>query len=348
MSNQVIYMSIFILVAGTSAWGQQSPRTNPQIGANVLMLGQSGNKGTQETDENPNGFRLQEAELRFSSNVDAYFRGDMLLAVEKEDGEYKINPEEVYVETLNVPEVTLKIGQFFQTVGRHNSLHTHAFPFIDAPLANQRLLGDEGLNQAGLSAAYLAPTPWFLEVTAEAFEADNESLYGSDTQGDLATHLSLKNLWEINDPSTLEFILGFGSGANAFDHQSRLWSTSMTYKFKPLEASRAKSLIVTAEYLRAERSGASTDEDVGGVAAWVQWQVLRRWWVQARDEYLGLPEPTAGAVKKHSALVGFAPTEFSGLRLQYDNIDDPAQDKTENRVSFQINVSLGAHPAHSY
>ena len=321
---------------------------NPAISVNVLMLGRGGNKGNDAASESPNGFQFQEVETRFTSNIDAYFRGNVILAVEKEGDEFHVEPEEVFIDTLSLPSLTLKAGKFYASLGRHNGLQTHAFPFVDQPITNEYILGEEGLNETGLSVSYLAPTPWYLELVAQGFSATNETLFNSPTQDDMAGVLFVKNLWDLSDSSTFEFDLGYGNGKNSFAGVTHIYSASATFKWRPVERSTSRSFSWTAEFLQSQRENAPVDPRVGGVSTWVQWQFARRWWLQGRGEYLGLPKPDDGITKKYSALVGFVPTEYSALRLQYDNIDADGEERPENRVSIQLNVSLGAHPAHSY
>ena len=79
--------------------------------------------------------------------------------------------------------VLLKAGKFYAEFGRHNRLHAHAFPFLDASLVHQRLLGGEGLNEAGLSLSWLTPLPWFVEITGQVLDGTNQrfaSKHGED------------------------------------------------------------------------------------------------------------------------------------------------------------------------
>ena len=343
------YVNAPLLEAQTSSPYQTGvSRSNPSISINALMLGRAGNKGRGEDSESPNGFQLQELEARFTSNIDAYFRGDVTLAVEREDGEFIVEPEEVFVETLSLPGLTIKSGKFYALLGRHNHLHTHSFPFIDKPLTNETILGEEGLNETGLAVSYLAPTPWYFEIVGQGFSATNETLFNSPSQDDVAGVLFIKNLWDLSDASTFEFDLGYGNGKNSFDGTTHLYNASMTYKWRPIEKSVSRSFSWTAEFLQSYREKAVEDVKVGGISSWAQWQFARRWWLQGRGEYLGLPKQDPGADRKYSALVGFVPTEYSSLRLQYDHINQDFEEKNERRLSLQLNVSLGTHPAHSY
>ena len=340
--------ALFVEAQINSTSKASASRSNPSISVNALMLGRAGNEGDNPDSESPNGFQFQELEARFTSNIDAYFRGDVTLAVEKEDGEFIVEPEELFVETLSLPSFTIKAGKFYALLGRHNHLHTHSFPFIDKPLTNEMLLGEEGLNETGLAVSYLMPTSWYFEVVGQVFSGTNEILFDSSTQNDVAGVLFVKNLWDLSDATTLEFNLGYGNGKNAFDGTSHLYSASMTYKWRPVEKSVNKSFLWTAEFLQSHRENVLEDMRVGGVSSWVQWQFARRWWLQGRVGYLGFPKPDMGATRKYSVLFGFVPTEYSALRLQYDNINRDFEEKAEHRVSLQLNVALGTHPAHSY
>ena len=51
---------------------------------------------------------------------------------------------------------------------------------------------------------------------------------------------------------------------------------------------------------------------------------------------------------KESVLLAFLPSEFSGLRLQYDYIQDRARTRNDHTIAFQYNITIGAHPAHAY
>ena len=86
---------------------------------------------------------------------------------------------------------------------------------------------------------------------------------------------------------------------------------------------------------------------VGGWSSWVQFQLQKKWWLQARLE--NLDQVTLGNTQtKSSLLIGFVPTEYSALRLQYDHSEVPSALEAEQRITLQLNVSMGAHPAHSY
>lgn len=347
---------------------------NPDTSVNFLGLAQHGTGlGNDRTVKNRNGLTLQEAEVQFTSDVDAYFRANALFSISQEDGKsnFGIDPEEVYIESISLPVVTLKAGKFKMALGRHNQLHTHAFPFIDAPLIHQKLLGDEGLNEVGASASALLPfLPWYSELTVQALSLSNEALFNSRLSGSLGALTRFKNLWDITDSSTVELGLSAVTGNNQYGKQSSVAAGDLTFKWRPTEGGKYKAVIWSTEYLYGQRGGMTADRTMadptnpantvtetdsvrtlGGMATWLQYQFAERWWAQARYEYMGVPKsktPSLAAVDKQSALLGFFPSEFSGFRFQYDRIHDRARPRIDHTYALQYNISIGAHPAHAY
>lgn len=360
--KSVCYLFVFLLSYLTQLQTQAAPRgsMNPDISATFLGLYQNSSRLSNDRRDVPhNGFTLQEAEIQFTADIDPYLRGMAVFAFAQESGttEYAAEPEEVFLETISLPGVTLKAGKFRTAFGRHNTFHTHIFPFIDAPMIHQNLLGDEGLNESGVSAAVLIPAKWYSEITVQAISLSNTNMFGENTvtsipgaqkSSDVGSLVHLKNLWDLNSDSTFEFGASGVSGKNSFDLVSSFWGIDMTYKWRPSDGGKYRSYAWSMEYLNGNRKGFSV-ENLGGVATWLQWQFTQRWWAQARYEYFGLSQIDSIPFQtKETLLLGFFPSEFSGIRLQLDNITTQGLVENELRVGLQYNVSIGAHPAHTY
>lgn len=322
---------------------------NPDIGVNFLGLLRDSSRGSDPSSAFADGFAFQEAELQFAADVDPYLRAVATFAIEQADGEYEIGPEETYLDTISLPVVSFRLGKFYAAFGRHNLLHTHAFPFIDRPVILEQAFGEEGLNELGVSGSVLLPTPWFLEITAQGFSGTNTSLFGSANASDYSGVAHLKNLWDLSETSTLELGASGLTGANSFDAQTQGWGADLTFKWRPTESGKYHSLAWSTEYLSVNRESDPAGERLGGIASWIQYQFAQRWWVQARAEFVGIPkEADASFTQKQSALLGFFPSEFSGFRLQFDHLKVSSDENPEYRVALQWNVSIGAHPAHHY
>ncbi|MCM2322611.1 MAG: hypothetical protein NDJ90_05065 [Oligoflexia bacterium] len=336
--------------AETATFAQRAGKgLNPDTGVNFLGLYRKSVRGNDPASARPNGFHFQEAELQFSADVDPYLRAVGLFSV----GE-GIEPEEVYAETLSLPALTLRLGKFKAALGRHNLLHTHAFPFIDAPLVNEALLGEEGLNDVGASGSVLLPAPWFAELTLQAMAGGSETLYGSGNPNHLVGVAQWKNLWDLTDDSTLEWELFGTLGNNRFDRRTHAYGTDLTFKWRPSVGGKYRSVTWTTEYLNGLIAGNAVGGEpvfgprLGGLSTWLQYQFAERWWAQGRMELLGHPRSEGvEPARKQSVLLGFFPSEFSGFRLQYDHLSQTGQ-PDDHSVAFQWNISIGAHPAHLY
>jgi hypothetical protein len=307
------------------------------------------------------GIFVQEVELRASAIVDPFFRADVALAGSSDHVAF----EEAYLTTLDLPRLTLRAGQMHSAVGRHNLLHTHAFPFVTAPLPWRALMGEEGLTDPGVSADLLLPLPFYAEINAQVFQGDWAPLVGSipdnpatavdesvpdrRRNSDFAYVGHLKTLFDMSDATTLELGTSYVGGRNGFAGWSNLAAGDMTVKWRPVEAERYMGFDWTTEYVWDERGHAPTDHTRGGGYTAVRFQFAQQWWLQARGSVLGLPQGDSPRIWRGEGLAAFVPSEFSALRLQY-GIEKAANDPSPlvHEVFAQAVFSVGPHPAHAY
>lgn len=289
------------------------------------------------------GLAVQEVEIRLSAFVDTYLKGDVTLAIPGTEG---VELEEGFVETVTLPSVTLRAGKFYSRFGKHNRLHTHAFPFIDPPVVHERILGGEGLNEVGVGADLLLPTAWYSEVTVQAVNGDN-ALFASPDGEDLAYVGNWRNLFEAGESSTIELGASYAGGRNAHTQSTHLIGGDFTFKWLPVRQ-RYRAFILQGEYIHAQVADEGGTLKTGGYYALAQLRFDRRWWVQGRFDKLGVPQDPALADSESrvSALIAFVPSEFSALRLQYNR--NRHLDETVHQVVLQLNVTMGSHPAHAY
>jgi hypothetical protein len=368
-----------VLLVPVLALAQSNPLKTPNVSGNALFLYRNSNFNKADDSTVRNGIDLQEAELAFYADVDPYSRLSMLFSAapeyranpyytpaagQKFKQEWKFEPEELFAETDHIPGVTVKIGKFKAAFGKHNTLHSHAYPFVDAPMINAGLLGDEGLNDVGLSAAALIPFKWFSEFTAQYLRGEGENdEFSSPTPGDGVGVARLKNLWDLTDDLTMEVGASYARGNNDFKSATQLAGGDLTFKWRPSSGGKYHSGILAFEFIdrKMQKSGAADDHGYG-LASWIQYQFAERWIAKARYETLQRTgsgfassldnEFADGVTTKGSALIEFAATEFSFFRLEYDQAHGPQQTGTgltnEHKIYLQGNFTIGSHPAHSY
>jgi hypothetical protein len=331
------------------------------------MIYTQSNRGNAPTSEEPNGMRIQEAELQVFSDVDPYTKLTALFAVAQEDGAWGIEPEEIFVDTLHIPHLTLRAGKFKTAFGRHNVLHTHAYPFIDAPLINEVLLGEEGMNDVGVSAAALIPANWYSEVTFQVLSGHTpESTYFNDRYPNTQVYVAhFKNLWDLSEELTAEAGISGASGKNAVDDGANVnrgvtnfYGADLTFKWRPVVGGKYRALSWSTESINRHIGRHGSANQGSGYQSSLQYQFTERWWAQVRGEYLKVsdddmvaPLDIAPHQRKYSALIGYFPSEFSGARLQYSYLADGGEDeehRPEHKIYLQLNFTIGAHPAHSY
>lgn len=238
-----------------SAFAQNaSALKTPYISANGLFLYRNSNFSKEDDATERNGMDLQEAELQIYADVDPYSRFSLLMSMEPEYStdvatgkvteSWSFTPEEAFAELLQIPSTTIKIGKFKAAFGKSNLLHTHAYPFVDAPLVNTTLLGDEGLNDVGVSAAVLLPTNWFSELTLQYLrgEGENEE-FNSPTPGDGVELAHWKNLWDLSDALTFEVGLSYAGGTNQLGTTTQLSGADLTFKWRPASGGKYQSWI---------------------------------------------------------------------------------------------------------
>ncbi len=348
-------------------------QTVPSISANALFLYRNSNFHKENADpaaldSYPNGFNVRETELQIFSDVDPYTRMNLLLSISPSyisDGttiqeKWGIEPEEAFVESNVVSSVTFKLGKFKAFMGKHNLQHTHAYAFIDAPLANTFLLGDEGLKDVGGSAAIFVPTSWFNEVTIQIFRGKGEnSEYNSPTPASSVGLVHWKNLVDVSDDLTAEVGVSYAQGGNSHKKSTTLSAADLTFKWKPSEGGKYRSLLWATEYLQRIQSQISSDDEIGsGIASWIQFQFAERWSALFRYDNLkvknsfdlaNLPNETW---TRNSFGLQFTATEFSSYKLEFNQKNGGPKnlnnEGTENSVFVQANFTIGAHPAHAY
>jgi hypothetical protein len=311
------------------------------------------------------GFAVTGAELALSSNVDPYFRLDLAMCLSD------LELEEAYFTTQALPwNLQVRGGRFLSRVGRHNNTHPHSWNFVVHPLANQFLFGAEGLGAPGVELSWLAPLPWFTELTVAAQMgeggafATRPSTEGDPGWQDLIHPLRLVQFFELSDDWSLQLgantVLGPSAVGPQVGNRAYAYGGDLFLKWRPLGGHLPDSLAVSllAEgWLREMEVPGDTWRDAGGYAD-LTVDLSRRWQTALRGELwrqvsggaggdLGARPDFGSDARRASASLTFAPTHFSRVRLQY-TLEDVADLAVNQQAFLQVELSAGAHGAHGY
>jgi len=364
---------LVVALAGRPAWSQEADASitgmsrafNPAISLNGLFYGMGASSNGPSADGFEPGIHIQEIELAISSNVDQNLRADATLT---SDGE-GVSIESAYLTTLKMPfRLQAQIGKFQVPFGLDNTYHTHSSPFVERPLINDALFGGEAWSDIGVSVSWLAPLPWYLTVTAGGFDGAGDGLFQSDRNGDYAGFGRIENLFDLGDSATFRVGGSYAWGPTLLNSDTtaipseyvidQLWGADVQLKVRPPKYLRTRGLVLQAEYLeqRYQRDDGSLDERRPGYYVLALGQVSQFWWLQARYDWMqtpsefGYPTPTAipeeQTDQRVSCAVALVPNHFEAYKLEYSAIDRGGV--MEYRTFFQINYSIGSHPAHAY
>jgi hypothetical protein len=321
----------------------------------IAVIGNFVGVGGQNDVRPERSLEMREAEASFQAVVDPYARADFFMAFAEEG----VDLEEGFVTFPTVPGgLLVKVGKMRSAFGKVNTFHTHQMPWPDRPLVTENLLGgEEGIADAGISAARLIPNPWlFLEATGQVYRGDSGTIFAATRRGDLSYAGHLRGYHDITESTNVDIggSVMFGHTAPAavepdFDpsRTTTLYGIDATLRWRPLQRSIYRSFIARSEVMwsRRERSGGRIDSSGFYVSG--DYQLARRWFAGARLDQSDRLDEDVLRDKSYSALITFWPSEFSQLRGQYRHTnyaDGPAA----NEFLFQLQFSIGAHGAHPF
>ena len=314
------------------------------------------------------GFGLGESEMSVASNIDDLFYGRFTASF---DGAGNVSVEQAFLETVGMGHgMTVKAGRFMSGIGYLNSKHSHTWDFVDQPLVYRAMLGDQ-LKDDGVQVRWLAPTDMFLQFGAEALAGKKFPAGGAANDGRGTTSLFAHFGGDVNDSNSWTAGVSYleakadnrvtDPGSESFTGSSKLAILDFVWKWAPHGNPFTHNFILQTEYFRRSEDGTyqtnAYDANQNGYYIQGIYQFMPRWRVGLRYDHLHADDPgaaftgTALATQGHdphrwSAMVDFTRTEFSRLRMQYNQ--DDSSTKTDHQFYVQYIMAMGAHGAHTF
>ncbi len=319
-----------------------------------------------EIENPPPGLSLGESEVAFSANIDPYFYGFMVAAL---DSAGEIGVEEAYISTTQLPAgLTFTAGRFFSGIGYSNETHAHNWAFSDAALPYRAFLGSQ-LGDDGVQLAWLAPTDQYLVFGVEAFRGESYPAAGAanDGVGSYAAFVRTGGDIDVSNSylASISYLraraIDRDSDGDLFTGDADLLIGSLTYKWAPNGNRLIRNITATGEVFFGTEEGAfngiPVDQDRFGWYAQGVYQFMPRWRAGLRYAALESDDPgilLAGSALDDmgadpftaTALMEFDPSEFSRLRLQYSRDESDIDPNTI--LTLQYTVIYGVHGAHRY
>ncbi len=320
-------------------------------------------------------YAFEELEIAIQSYLNPFAKGDVVLTLPGPDLENsKLGIEEVYATILRgLPlGLNLRFGKYRVDYGKINMIHPHAWPFVTQPLSQERFLGEEGLNDLGLSASVLLPTGnIYTKLTVDLLRggAIDEATGIADTTESspaYATSGRLTSFLTLNDHSDLEVGLsGYTGIHDPYAHQ-RFYYANVDFKYK-YRPNSYTSLALQGEFLYNKRT-AVRDRDLNpfvddagqleqrtihssGLYLYTNYQFKKIYALGARYDWSESPYSPDDQAQAFAAFFGYYPVEETlGLRLHYQhtNTESPGGAEAVNLIALQVLFSLGPHKAHPF
>lgn len=151
--NQKFLAAIFLLVSIGNIYAQSS------INPDISLIG-TFNTFTNFTKGAPEYGKLNFENPSMELFVDGYLNpfARATANISYENNEFGV--EELYGNIVRgLPlDIQLKAGKFLVGFGKLNTVHPHAWPFLERPLFHQVFFGDGGFNDVGINFSFLLPT----------------------------------------------------------------------------------------------------------------------------------------------------------------------------------------------
>jgi hypothetical protein len=242
------------------------------------------------------------------------------------------------------------VGKFKPHFTKVNTLHPHAFSFVDFPTMIERFFSDEGMFMEGISASWLVPNPYdfYQELDLEAGRGERNTSLDQGNANRLLYIGHLKNFFELTDNTTFEVGVSGLSGVNGQSIGITMAGIDLTYKWKPVQFNTSQSFTWQTEALLCKTKSTEGDNvQTYGAYSFVEYQVEKRTFLGARYDYSALPGDKNSEDRSASVLLRFQPTEFQILALEYQHTNR-SYGADVNEVVFRVIFGIGTHAAHAY
>ncbi|GAB4342888.1 MAG: hypothetical protein Kow0037_30600 [Calditrichia bacterium] len=335
---------------------------NPEISVASDASGQYIMEENGFNEEARSGAHFRVAELQFQSALDPFSSTKIILEFRPEEVEFA----EAYLTWHRfLPNISLTAGKFRQQFGVVNRWHEHSLDQYDFPLALTTILGEEGLNQMGVSLDWLMPPVgrFAQYLTLQITNGQNDHLFSGEAFSFPAGLLHYKLFREINAGNFLEIGLSGMWGTNHFagfeegekivepTRHTRLAGADLTYRWEPVNRSKYRSLLWRSEFFYAQKELPENAEiKAAGFYSYLEYRFARRWQAGVRYDYIQpFTENNSGEyLYQVVPYLTWWQSEWVRLRLQFNHLNGSWQSEANNTLRLQITWAIGPHKHERY
>ncbi len=310
-----------------------------------------------------NGFDYRVLGLHFQSSLDPF--SFIKAVVEFSPDGFEL--AEVYATWSNLlPNVSVTAGKFRQQFGVVNRWHDHALDQYDYPLALTTILGEDGIQQTGVSFQWLMPSLWadantfYLQVTNGA----NDQLFAGSQFSFPAVLARLTTYYDLSENTYLDFGLsgmtgqnnlrGYDSEGNIVKEQQRttnLAGMDLTLFWEPANRAHYHSFLWRSELYYADKqlSGPDHIKALGGYS-YIEYKLNERFQAGVRYDYTQ-PFELKNDRRYISQLVPYITwwqSHWARFRLQLNHKNGSGFAQADNVLLLQLTWAAGPHKHDRY
>jgi len=224
----------------------------PHIHFNAAYGGSSGDQeslAVSHHDPNRDGWTVQGFEFGMSARPTSWLEGfgTVHLSYDSEEDAWEHEFEEWFGKIKDLPfGLELRGGKYLNRFGFQNSLHNHAWDFVDQYLVEGRFLGDDGLTTIGGEVSWTLPVSWtsVLSVSVGAAPEAEEHHHGGgeeeehefEAEGALFDNTFVTanwtNNWDYNDFHQFRFGASGAWGENRWGRTSQVYGIHFEYQHR--------------------------------------------------------------------------------------------------------------------
>jgi len=338
--------------------GQRSQQAlNPELS----ITGDSFLQYSKNNSEAKTGAYFRTVGFHLQSNLDPFSFAKVAIGVSPKG----IGLGEAYVTWANfLPRISLTAGKFRQQFGVINRWHLHSLDQFDFPLALTTIFGAEGLNQIGLSFNWLMPSliANANELTLQITNAQNDVLFPHNVFGFPAVLAHLKNYYDLNRNTYLEFgITGlFGkaneqyslpSGKNLDYNSSVVGGIDLTLSWEPVNQALYQGFIWRSEFYYAKKYNTQAEKVISlGGYSYFEYKFSEQWQAGLRLDY-STPYQTdksSDYLYQIVPYITFWQSHWVKLRLQYNYLDGKNMTEGTQALRLQLVWAAGPHKHERY
>jgi hypothetical protein len=354
---------ILIMVAGV-ARGQTL--SNPDLSAigDMRVIART-SETADSLGQEPLEFSFEELEIAINAYLNPYMRADVFVGIHGLGPEIEI--EEAVLTVLRGLPLSLQMsaGAYLLDFGRINSQHPHQWGWLERPLMQQTMFGEEGLRAVGLRATtLLAVGETAVTLSGSAFNGDAFS--GHEHGDEAAAHEHEEAAPKIMGSGRLSAFRQFGTAwsfeiggsylGGIYDPVENLnvnvAGIDAKLRWRP---DTYRSLVWIAEAMSSDRdvepdsTGTLAAVDAMGAFTSAEYQWRRRWSAGAFFDWTEDATVAGAETTATGGFLAFSPAEETArFSLVYRHETSDLYAFTDDSLTLQFLWSLGPHKPHAF